>query len=278
MAGVAEIDWNQLWRASRRQRSCQAKGSCDWDRQAAGFARRNRDSVYIERLLARINPDPGATVLDVGCGPGTLALPLSRRVSRVTGLDFSAGMLAELSQRAAAEGIENITVVRGAWEDDWAALGLVPHDITVASRSLAVDDLEAALRKLNHFARRQVFITDRVGSGPFDPAVFAAVGRPFVPGPDYIITVNLLYRLGIKARVDFIGADYAASYPSREAAADSLLWMLGELRPGEAAPFEAYLADRLQPQADGSWLVRDRQQPLWAVLWWEKEGDNRVWI
>lgn len=270
MGGFTEIDWNRIWLESRQRRTCKAKGSQDWDRKAASFARRNRQSAYIDRLLEIINPDPDATVLDVGSGPGTLAIPLARRVRQVTALDFSARMLEELTTAAAAAGVENITTVRAAWEDDWPALGLAPHDIAVASRSLAVDDLAAALVKLNNFARQRVYLTDRVGAGPFDPELFAAVGRAFEPGPDYIITLNLLYSLGIHARVDFIAAEYSACYASREEAVDSLVWMLEELRPGEAERFEAFLAERLQRQADNTWVVARRHRPLWAVLWWDK--------
>lgn len=276
MAGWAAIDWNRIWREDRQRRSCKAKGSADWNRKAASFARRNRHSAYVDRLIEIINPAPSASVLDVGSGPGTLAIPLARRVRQVTALDFSPRMLEELTAGAAAEGMENITTVQGAWEDDWTGLGLTPHDIAVASRSLAVDDLEAALLKINNFARQKVYLTDRVGSGPFDPEVFAAVGRPFEPGPDYIITLNMLYRLGIHARVDFIPAEYSASYANRAEAVDSLIWMLEELQPGEAEKFEAYLDKRLSLQADGTWLVARRHQPLWAVLWWEQEGENRA--
>jgi len=145
-----------------------------------------------------------------------------------------------------------------------------------ASRSLAVDDLEAALVKLDKFAKQRVYLTDRVGAGPFDPEVFAAVGRPFEPGPDYIITLNMLYRLGIHARVDFIPAEYASSYASRAEAVDSLLWMLEELHPGEAEKLETYLSTHLSCRTDGTWLVARRHRPLWAVLWWEKEGESRA--
>lgn len=276
MGGFAEIDWNRIWRETRQQRTCKAKGSGDWDRKAASFARRNRHSSYIDRLIGIINPAPTATVLDVGAGPGALAIPLADRVQQVTAVDFSARMLEELTAGATVAGVGNITTVRGAWEDDWSALGLAPHDIAVASRSLAVDDLKAALLKLNNFARQRVYLTDRVGAGPFDPEVFAAVGRSFEPGPDYIITLNLLYSLGIHARVDFIPAEFSSSYASRAEAVDSLLWMLEELQPGEAEKFEAYLTERLSRQADNTWRVARRHQPLWAVLWWEKEGENRV--
>ena len=207
MSGLLDIDWGLIWRDSRKKRSCRNKGRKDWDRKAPSFARRNMRSSYIERLLAFIAPVPEDTVLDVGCGPGTLAVPLAARSRLVTAIDYSAGMLEELKAEAGRQSLSNIVPVQASWEDDWQKIGIAPHDIAVASRSLSVDDLEAALVKLDKWALKKVVITDRVGAGPFDPDVFAAIGRPFDPGPDYILTVNMLYSMGISARVDFIPAE-----------------------------------------------------------------------
>jgi SAM-dependent methyltransferase len=270
MSSLAEIDWSLIWREGRKRRSCKSKGCKEWNRKAASFARRNRSSAYIDKLLPFIDMRDGETVLDVGCGPGTLALPLARIAKSVTALDFSAEMLAELRSAAAEEGLENIATVLAAWEDDWQPLGVEVHDIAVASRSLAVDDLAAALVKLNEWARRKVIITDRVGAGPFDPDVFAAVGRPFEVGPDYIITVNLLYQMGINAKVDFIPAEFTEFFATRAEAADSCLWMLDELRPGEQADFERFLDERLVAQPDGSWRLERNYAPRWAVVSWDK--------
>jgi SAM-dependent methyltransferase len=64
---------------------------------------------------------PGARVLDLGCGPGRVAVPLARRGFRVTGVDFHAGFLARARDRAAREGAR-LDLVRG----DAAALALAP--------------------------------------------------------------------------------------------------------------------------------------------------------
>lgn len=270
MRSSSAIDWNQIWREARKRRSCQGKGREEWNRKAASFARRNRGSGYISKLLPFIDVQSGETVLDIGSGPGTLALPLAMVAKEVVALDFSGQMLAELNSAAAEDGLANITTVLAAWEDDWQTLGVGVQDIAVASRSLAVDDLGAALVKLNEWSRRKVVITDRVGAGPFDPEVFAAVGRPFEPGPDYIITVNLLYQMGINARVDFIPAEVSEIFATREGAADSYLWMLDELRPGEQLDFARFLDERLTEEADGSWRLTRNHIPQWAVLSWEK--------
>lgn len=266
-----EIDWNRLWQEARQQKSWKKKKESDWDRRAAEFAARNIDSPYVAQFLEKIPLDPAWTALDAGCGPGTLSLPLARQIRQVTALDFSAAMLAELQQRARAAGLTNITTIQAAWEDDWEALGIPRHDVAIASRSLAVHDLAGALAKLNRWARKAVFLTDRVGAGPFDPELFAAIGRDFEPGPDYIYTVNLLYTMGIHARVDFITLTAARTYDSPEKAIQSLAWMVDGLSADETARLHAYVTSRLHRTADGQWELHRRVPPQWAFIWWQKD-------
>jgi ubiquinone/menaquinone biosynthesis C-methylase UbiE len=68
-----------------------------YDRFRAPYAPAALD--YVVEALAL---GPGDRVLDLGCGPGTLAIPLSRRVGEVVAVDPAAGMLAE-GERLAAQ-------------------------------------------------------------------------------------------------------------------------------------------------------------------------------
>ncbi len=265
------IDWNQMWQEGRRRKTWQSKTSADWNKRSAGFAKRHKDSVFVKEFLKRLPLSPAMTVLDMGCGPGTLTIPLSRKVREVTAVDFSSGMLAILAERAAKDGLDNITTRQGAWEDNWHTLGVGQYDLIIASRSLAVDDLKGALHKLRRAARGWVFIGDRVGSGPFDPAMFAAIGRPFDPGPDYIYTINILYQMGIYARLDFIDLPASRSYKTQEEAISSWSWMFNDLTAAENDKLNHHLSERLARNKKGYWYLRDEHCPSWAIISWREK-------
>jgi ubiquinone/menaquinone biosynthesis C-methylase UbiE len=74
-------------------------------------------------LAAELGLDGSAGMLDVGCGPGVLAIELAEHFSQVVGLDPDAEMLAEAARRAAEAGITNIRWVQ-ARAEEIATLGL----------------------------------------------------------------------------------------------------------------------------------------------------------
>ena len=74
----------------------------------------------LRRILAL---DGQGRLLDVGCGPGIVTLPLAQLFTEVVGLDPDPGMLAEGARRAAEAGVENIVWVRARAEDLPAGLG-----------------------------------------------------------------------------------------------------------------------------------------------------------
>jgi SAM-dependent methyltransferase len=57
-------------------------------------------------FLSRIAIPAGATVLDVACGTGNLAIPLARAGAVVTGIDIASNLIVQARERAAAEGLK----------------------------------------------------------------------------------------------------------------------------------------------------------------------------
>src|SRR5258708_40060795 len=59
---------------------------------------------------------PGVSVLDCGCGPGTITRDIARHVApgRVVGLDFSADQIAAAAADAGTQGIANVEFRQGS--------------------------------------------------------------------------------------------------------------------------------------------------------------------
>jgi SAM-dependent methyltransferase len=96
----------------------------------------------IEHLAATFGPD--SSVLDLGCGPGTVAIPLARHVREVTAVDPDEEMLAE-GRRLAAQ-VPNIRWLR---RDSTMLRTLPPFDHVVMGRSFHWMDRRTVLAELD---------------------------------------------------------------------------------------------------------------------------------
>jgi SAM-dependent methyltransferase len=62
---------------------------------------------------------PGASLLDVGCGPGTLTVDLARRVAPapVVGIDVATSVISEAREHAAKAGVTNVSFESGDFRE-----------------------------------------------------------------------------------------------------------------------------------------------------------------
>ena len=79
--------------------------------------------ALFDGLVDELRLDGTGRLLDVGCGPGSLSLPLAPMFDHVTGVDADPDMLAEGARQAAAAGITNIDWVLSRAEDLTAHIG-----------------------------------------------------------------------------------------------------------------------------------------------------------
>ena len=108
-----------------------------------------------ELLMNRAGIGPGMSVLDAGCGPGRMTVPISRRVGeagRVVAFDLQPRMLRRLQRRIADRGLANVETVLGKLGD--GRLPAAAFDVAVLVTVLGeIPDKLAALREIHRALR-----------------------------------------------------------------------------------------------------------------------------
>ncbi len=121
-----------------------------YDRFRAPYAR-----AAIDFIVERYQLSKGVRALDLGCGPGTIAIPLSYAVGEVVAVDPDADMIAEGRRLAALRGGQNIQWLWSRAED--VSLEADAFRVTTIGHAFHWMDRDEVLRKL------ATLITDRGG-------------------------------------------------------------------------------------------------------------------
>ena len=209
---MALPDWHAVWTAMK-ERQLATPGflpGTDFfgkDETVERYRRAVAPPCYghAERQIASMAIPGGATVLDIGAGPGTLAVPLARGGCRVSAVEPSAPMRRALREYAGREGA-TVTLVEEPWERiDPAALD-GPFDVVIASYSLMMVDLRAALAKMHAVCSGRVHVfwpLTPPGGQAIEHALWPAIhGAEYPPGPMADCVWNLLYQMGIIATLE----------------------------------------------------------------------------
>ena len=274
---INSIDWEALWkRHSSRSGPQTGTAAGDWDRQAAEFERQFSRSDYSRNLLSKIEIQPEYTILDVGCGPGTIAIPLASRVKSITALDMSQEMVRIGAEKAQRLGINNINFLKQDWEDVVIGKNLQPHDIVICSRSFPSRNPKETLLKLNRAAKKFVYLTLRTagdGAETFYRNIYSMLGKEYSAPADYIYCYNLLYRTGIRANVNFITYTDCFRYADSEEAYQILNTHIRVENDDQREKLRLYIRQNMQENGEFKLDIGSR----WALVWWPvtAEGENK---
>jgi ubiquinone/menaquinone biosynthesis C-methylase UbiE len=139
------------WRFGSRRRSIPCPVWLRWLVEHDNpFAKTSHAAVIVEHLALR----PGMTVIDVGCGPGRVTIPIAQALGaqgQVIAVDLQPGMLARARAKAQAANLTNIRFVEaGAGEGKFAHAGadralLVTVLGEIPDRRAALQEIYAAL-------------------------------------------------------------------------------------------------------------------------------------
>ncbi|WP_109078869.1 class I SAM-dependent methyltransferase [Aggregatibacter kilianii] len=264
---IYDIDFNTLYKQHLIHCNHYNLPPEKWDKKAVKMAENlvGKASRYNKQLLEAMQVQPNESVLDIGCGPGTFAIPLAQQGSPVYALDYSAGMLDVLAGYKQKMQLDNLTLIRRSWAENWDD---VPQaDIVLASRSTLVDDLDDMIDKLRAKAKKRVYLTSVTQRHFLDEGVFAAIGRDDIGFPTYIYLLNRLYQKGIQANLNFIetesGRFMGETYEDLLNSVEFSLGPLNEKEKEGLAAFYRQKQKRNEPIEHG--------QRKWALIWWNVE-------
>ncbi|MDQ8731075.1 class I SAM-dependent methyltransferase [Bradyrhizobium sp. LHD-71] len=112
-----------------------------YDRFRAPYAQ-----AAIDFIIETYDLSEGVRALDLGCGPGTITIPLSCAVAEVIAVDPDADMIAEGRRLAASRGQQNIRWLQSRAEDISPEAG--PFRVATIGQAFHWMDRDEVLRKL----------------------------------------------------------------------------------------------------------------------------------
>ncbi len=262
-----DINWSYYWQKELKELPPSNK-SKDWDDIAQKFKKWMKKDDYPKKLLERIKTQPDYSVLDIGCGEGTITLQLAKNVSEVTCIDMSTEMLKLLNQNAEDRGINNLTYLNGDMMDiSLDSIG--KKDIVIASRCLnGVMEIETILRKINNIGRN-VYITLRYSwNDKHENDASKIINREYPKYPSYMYVYNILYKMGITANVEKLCCETLNIYEDIGEVIDRYRWKMGGLTADEELLLSKHFKETLITNEEG-YLENHEESSDWILIWWK---------
>jgi len=264
------INWRDAWKKMREERVEKPRISYDKDFQiksAEDFSNRCKWNDYefgreVVNILKNILKED-FEVLEIGPGPGTLTIPLSEKVRKITCVEASKTNLQILMENLRAKEIKNFELINEYWEK---AKIESSFDLVVCSHFLwMVEDLEEHLERMEQFSSRYCVIVqpcgrDKIVKKAFEEICEERYTGQFEPDADYFAYVILRewsrvldvrhLKYSFKLNLDE-GIRYIASFLGRFIEVDELV--------------ADKIKDFLIAEVGESWVVKNKA----VVMWWE---------
>lgn len=273
--------WNKQWQDFRAANAVPSGKKMDqgefWNHRADSFAQNTIKSKDISRVNQVFDflrhyeaLHTGYSVLDIGSGPGSFAIPFAGLGNRVVALDPSRRMLDLFQELIPAELKSSIELNEGMWEEiDPAPLGWTEKfDLVFASMCPGINDL-SLIEKMMSCSRQWCYISAFSGPRHFDvyDEVFRAVtGHPY-PNHfnDIIFHFNLVYALGYKPTVQFIESSFTQKEKIDRFIPELISLLPNKVSPDEEASIRSIVAQHVHNDEVHQLVSSSVGMMLWRV-------------
>ncbi|MDD1694086.1 MAG: class I SAM-dependent methyltransferase [Methanoregula sp.] len=272
-----QTDWNDVWKylsdRSKNQHSKEQRNPWGSKENAIWFLKESKKHTkWTEQILQNLPLSDEYKVLDIGAGPGRMAIPMSGRVAHITTIEPGAGMMEVLKEQVAEHDVHNITTIPKRWEDVDIGQDLEgPYDLVIAFGSLGgMPDIRDAVMKMCVASRKWVYLSTGAGISTGEQKAIdlwpVLHGCEFYPGPRADILYNVLYDMGIYPNVKSEQRNSIQTYPDMESAVQRFRKNFLISSPEQEMIMRDYLKATLETGENGYFL---RQQEYPVIFWWD---------
>ncbi len=260
---ATKISWSKNWSDLLIQNNA-CTGSPElakiWSSKELAYAfwEKTRAQInFYEPILQEIPVQADERVLDIGTGPGTMAIPLARRGAKIIAIEPAPGMVAVLSDNIQSNQISNITVINNCWESVRIEdIGLVDH--VIACFSLGMQNIKESLEKMDRISTKSVTLVWFSGKNAWDQMMeglcTGTCGLSYTSGPKSDLLYPVLNEIGIYPDVRHIHTHFFERFESYN---EALILLNNRCR--------------------SSFLGKEESIRKWMHMHLIKDGDGYLW-
>lgn len=272
------IDWNEVWMKAQRKNIDSGHGGECWTAWEDKDAAKNYFNSFIaspsaKKRVAELSRmiKSESRVLDIGAGPGNIAIPLSKKVSHVSAVEPAAGMVKVFKDQIPLESADNIRLIHKRWEDvDIAADLEAPYDLCFASFSLGMLDLKESIEKMICVSTNNIVLYWHVGLQAFDEDAIELspllYGKKHYPVPESSIIFNLLYNMRIYPDVKIERMNLRQVYHTFDEVLENYARRYGATSGEQRKILAAYLHTKFIP-FEGKSVIRFTHRVSMRLSW-----------
>jgi ubiquinone/menaquinone biosynthesis C-methylase UbiE len=211
------------------------------------------------------------SLLDLGCGEGSVTLAIAKKVAKVTAIDSSENMLELLKEKCEKEELANVDIVQGKLEE-MKVEDLGNYDIVLSSRSFnGIHHVKQAIVNISEIASKYVYITlFGPNNWKFEKKFYESIGKEYHEFPPYNYLVNILIEMGIYPNVENLEIESSRTYESVHEAMNNGRWKLDSFTDDEKIKLRSYLKEKLKLNEEGK-LENPEDKSAWILIWWKKD-------
>ncbi len=270
------VGWENAWTEMRQEKMRKPKISYDdefFKKSAKDFSERIKlnDYEFGRKTTEILNEviDGNFEVLEIGTGPGTLTIPLAKKVKKITGIEFAERNIKNLKLNLKENNLSNIETVNKKWEEIEDDKIKEKFDLVVCSHFLwQIKNIDKLVRRMENASRRYCSIVQPCGRDEIVKDIFEKISNQkytgqFEPAADYFAYV-ILREWGRLVSVGYFDYTFERNLEEQVRNIAAFIGRFYEVDTVLEKKIKDYL---LEISEDGIY----REENKAAVLWWQPE-------